>query len=432
MKKILIVLLCLFILIIASLVGCKLVSANVEVQEIKDIITTQSNREVYLTPYGYTLDNPNVILNPYGISPLTAIILFETKENLPVTITIKGKDANSTYKNTFESEKKHYIPVYGLYPNTTNYITLECGNKTKTITIETSPLPMELSSLPSVTNDTNKLTFITSNDYPYALDNNNEVRWYLTKKYSDKINYLENGHLLLGSDTLNSSENPNGLLEIDLLGKIHKQYTLNTGYLGSYAETTTSLFVLSNNLLEIDKQTGTILESITLKEQYNKVFYEETNNTINLSNQQNTLTINLDTKKQIKHTNSDLISESSVLLPLYNTNKNYKLTEAVKSNLTKATKQSDKNIFLIGYINPDSTYNSYNIKMTKTIDNFQITGNFKKNDEVYLILDKFLDKKVYDIDYKNTIINKQGLSGKYSIYISINDTIYKTNKYIKF
>ena len=67
---------------------------------------------------------------------------------------------------------------------------------------------MELSSLPSVTNDTNKLTFITSNDYPYALDNNNEVRWYLTKKYSDKINYLENGHLLLGSDTLNSSENP--------------------------------------------------------------------------------------------------------------------------------------------------------------------------------------------------------------------------------
>ena len=31
------------------------------------------------------------------------------------------------------------------------------------------------------------LYFITSNKYTYAIDNNNDVRWYLTKKYSKKI-----------------------------------------------------------------------------------------------------------------------------------------------------------------------------------------------------------------------------------------------------
>ena len=58
------------------------------------------------------------------------------------------------------------------------------------------------------------------------------------------------------------------------------------------------------------------------------------------------------------------------------------------------------------------------------------TGKFKKDDEVYLILDKFLDKRIYDIKSNTTIINQYGLEGKYSIYLKINNTIYKTNTYI--
>ena len=96
------------------------------------------------------------------------------------------------------------------------------------------------------------------------------------------------------------------------------------------------------------------------------------------------------------------------------------------------SKQSNKSIFLIGYKKPDKTYSSYNIKINKTKDNLQIIGDFNENDEVYLILDKFLDKRIYDVNSKYTTINKKGLSGKYSIYIKINNTIYKTNNYIKF
>lgn len=432
MKKILIVSSFILVLIAISTVGYNIVSANVTVDEVQDILTAQLKKEAYITPYGYTLDNPNVILNPYGISPLTAIILFETEEELPVTITVEGKDENSTYINTFESTKKHYLPIYGLYSNTINYVHVKCGNITKTIEITTEPLPIELLITETINNNTNQLTFITTDNYPYALDSNNEVRWYLTKNYSKKIDYLDNGNLLLSTDNLTPNNIYDGFIEIDLLGKIYKQYTLDTGYQGTYDETPTSIFILSTKLLEIDKQTGTILNSITLDEQYNKVFYDKNLNTINLANKTNTLSINLKNKEQTLTTTAKLNNEQQNILPLYTTNQNYQLTKGIKFNLAQETKESNQNIFLVGYIKPDKNYHSYNIDITKTIDNLQITGNFNENDDVYLILDKFLDKKVYDIDNKYTTINKIGLSGKYSIYLKINKTIYKTDNYIEF
>ena len=397
MKKILIISSFILVLIAISTVGYSLVSANVTVEEVKDLIVSQTNKEKYLTPYGYTLDNPNVILDPYGISPLTALILFETEEELPIKITVEGKEQNSTYTNTFEKSKRHYIPVYGLYPNTKNKVSIECGKQTKTITLQTSPLPKELLIANQINNDTNKLTFITSEQYPYALDNNNEVRWYLTKKYSGKINYLENNHLLLSDEKITYTNDYYGLVEIDLLGKIYKQYTLDTPYLGTYEETDTTIIIDSTKKIEIDKQTGDI-----------------SNN-----------------KSKIKKT-TPLLNQNQTLLPLYLNNKNYQIIPSQKYNLTKETKQSTKNIFLVGYIEPNTTYNNYNIEIIKTTDNLQISGNFTNEDEVYLILDKFLDKRVYDINSNYTIINKKGLSGKYSIYISINNTIYKTNNYIIF
>lgn len=395
MKKILIISSFILIIISISTIGYSIVSANETVFELEDLLSYQENKETYLTPYGYTIENPNIILNPYGISPLTALILFETEEEQSTKITILGKDENSTYTNTFESNTRHYIPVYGLYPNTTNNIILECGEIKKELTIETEPLPIELLVIETIDNNTNDLTFITTDNYPYAVDNNNEIRWYLTKEYSSKIEYLNNYHLLLSDNTIEKS---NSLVEIDLLGKIYKQYNLDKPYQGDYEETDTSLIIKTTNLIELDKQTGDILN---IEEKSIEVF------------------------SKIKNT-------YQAIQPLYNTNEQYNIIKSIKYDLTTETKQSNKSIFLIGYIEPDKTYNSYNIKINKTIDNLQIIGDFTEDDDVYLILDKFLDKRIYDINSKYTTINKKGLSGKYSIYIKINNTIYKTNNYIKF
>ena len=432
MKKFLVVASFFMTLISASMIGYKIVSANEKVDEIKDVIVEQSEKEAYLTPYGYTIENPNIILNPYGDSPLTAMILFETEEEEPVTSVIEGKDQNSTYTNTFKSTTKHYIPVYGLYPNTENKIEIKCGNITKTITITTDPLPNDL--IPkSIENNSNNLYFITSDTYPYALDNNNEVRWYLTKNYTKKISRLQNGHFLLSTDTLISNQKYSGLVEIDLLGKIYKQYDLNNGYYGSYTETDNSLLILSDSLLEIDKQTGTILNTFSLKEKYDEVIYSLETNTVTLLNDTKKQDINLKTKDETsEYNNQSLNNEQELLSPLYNTEENYKLTQGIKFTTNEKTEESNQTIFLINYKKIDNNYKKHNITITKNSDTLEINGNFTKEEAIYLILDKFLDKKVYDITSNQTIINKEGLSGKYSIYIKINHTIYKTNTYINF
>ena len=172
---------------------------------------------------------------------------------------------------------------------------------------------------------------------------------------------------------------------------------MDTPYQGTYKETSTSLVIETIPSIEIDKQTGIIINSTNNKNKTIEVFYKNKNQ-----------------------------------LPLYTDKTNYKITPSIKYNLTKETKRSNKNIFLVGYIEPNETYQKYNIEIIKTKDNLQLIGDFTKDDEVYLILDKFLDKRVYDINDNHAIINKNNLSGKYSIYISINNTIYKTNNYIKY
>ena len=122
-------------------------------------------------------------------------------------------------------------------------------NKTKEITIETNPLPIELLSVED--NNSNNLTFITTDNYPYAIDNNNDIRWYLNKKFYGEITYLENNHFLLGDESLIPNTNSNTLLELDLLGKVYKQYLLDTPYLGYYKETKNTIII--NNEIEIER-----------------------------------------------------------------------------------------------------------------------------------------------------------------------------------
>ena len=51
------------------------------IEEKKDLLLTQYESELdFLSDTDYTFEEPNVIVNPYGISPLTALIIFETKD----------------------------------------------------------------------------------------------------------------------------------------------------------------------------------------------------------------------------------------------------------------------------------------------------------------------------------------------------------------
>ncbi len=47
---------------------------------------------------GYSWEEPMVIQNPYQVSPLTAVIIFDTKEECAVRFTVKGKTEAARYQ----------------------------------------------------------------------------------------------------------------------------------------------------------------------------------------------------------------------------------------------------------------------------------------------------------------------------------------------
>ena len=301
-----------------------------ELTEKVSMVDSEYEIEKKFKVNGYTLDNPNIILNPYGNSPLTALILFETEQELDVKVTITGKDKLTTYTHTFSKAKEHYLPIYGLYADSNNKIIIECGNNKKEIYIQTEKLPENMILPTSIKANKSKLTndlyFYTpsSSGYTVAYDVNGEVRWYLTNYALWKIDRLQNGHLLVSTERLiNNPYYMTGLYEIDLLGKIYTEFSLEGGYHHDYYEMENgNLLVASDDfnnedgtvedyIVELDRTTGKIIKTFDLKkvlnmedgqsENYtsydwfhnNSVWYDKKTDSITLSGRHQDAVINI-------------------------------------------------------------------------------------------------------------------------------------------
>lgn len=297
----------------------------------ESMIESQKELEAEFIAEGYTIDEPNVIVNPYGNSPLTALIMFETEDSVSVKITIEGKDEHTTFTNTFAESKEHYLPVYGLYAGTTNEVIVEIDDETKTIEIETEELPDDIAIPESVYADKteldNELYFFTpsSSGYTCAYDVNGDIRWYFTNYALWKIDRLKNGHLLVSTERpINSPYYMTGLYEMDLLGKIYTEFSLEGGYHHDYYEMEDgNLLVASDDfdseagtvedyIVELDRNTGEIVKAFDLKEilnmedgksenwtaydwfHNNSVWYDEKTNSITLSGRHQDAVINID------------------------------------------------------------------------------------------------------------------------------------------
>ena len=300
------------------------------------LVTKQNEIENTIKTNGYTIDNPKVLLDPYDASPLTALILFETEEEVSPKITIEGKDKLTTIETEFAKNTKHYLPIYGLYADYNNKVdisyTLSDGKKiTKQVEIQTDKLPDDFVLPTSVKKDSSKLTndlyFFTpsSKGYTCAYDVNGDVRWYLSNNAVWDNTRLKNGHMMVSTERLvNSPYYMTGLYEIDLLGHIYNEYSLKGGYHHDYFELPNgNLLVASDDfnnesgtvedyIVELDRTTGNIIKTWDLKDilnmedgksenwssydwfHNNSVWYDEATNSITLSGRHQDAVINID------------------------------------------------------------------------------------------------------------------------------------------
>ena len=331
-KKLLIVLLVVIILaVILFFVFSSMSNNHDEVEQTISLVENQEELEKEFKSDGYTIDNPNIIVNPYEISPLTALVIFETESEVAPVVTIIGKDENTTFTHEFDANTVHYLPIYGLYAGRDNEIIIEYGDVEKRITITTEELPEDFILPTSVEADKesleNDLYFFSpsSGGYTSAYDVNGDVRWYLTINALWEINRLSNGHLMVSTERLvNSPYYMTGMYEMDLLGKIYKEISLEGGYHHDYFEMPNgNLLVASDDfnsgsgtvedvIVEVDINTGDIVKSWDLKDVLNRedgksenwveydwfhnnsVWYDEATNSITLSGRHQDAVINID------------------------------------------------------------------------------------------------------------------------------------------
>lgn len=321
------------LIIIACALSIFIYESIENVQPVKtseDILVHQENLEKeFKTTEDNTIDNPKIVVNPYEISPLTALIMFETKDLTAPTVKVMGKDENTTYEKTFMPNKKHILPIYGLYPDKNNEVIITLNGKDYTFHIQTEPLPDDFVLPTDVTANKeeldNELYFVTpsSSGYTAAYDVNEDVRWYLTENMIWDVQRLQNGNIMLSSNRLiNPPYYTTGLVEMDLLGKIYYEYVLPGGYHHDVFELENgNLLVASDDfesgtvedyVVEIERDTGNIVKTIDLKEilptdhggnqmatdydwfHNNAVWYDRETNSITLSGRHKDAVVNID------------------------------------------------------------------------------------------------------------------------------------------
>lgn len=233
---------------------------------------------------GYTLENPFVVVNPYGTSPLTAVVIFSTEDETTGTITVKGKTEKDDVTGTIPAARDHIVPIYGLYDGATTQVVIELSDgssNTIDVTTEDSKLlstigEIETEMLDESAYDYSCLTFAMScTGSVYALDSSGDIRWYYAAGGALGMHQLSNGHLMLPTQyTLKTSYYKSGLQEIDLTGKVYREYAIPGGMHHDFQELSNgNLLVASDSqdltkvedhVVEIDAKTGEVVWELNM------------------------------------------------------------------------------------------------------------------------------------------------------------------------
>ena len=233
---------------------------------------------------GYPLEEALIVVNPYGTSPLSAVAIFSTEESCGGTVTVKGKSSENDVTGTFEAEKDHIVPIYGLYNNDTTEVVINLEDGTSaTFEIATEDINVDYGTIQTkMKTETNydyeNLTFICSTmGSLYAVDAAGDIRFYTTMGGSLGVHQLENGHLLMpASYVLKTSYYKEGMIETDLLGKIYREFMVPGGQHHDFVELpdgnlliasdSPDLSTVEDYVVELDRQTGEVVWELDMKD----------------------------------------------------------------------------------------------------------------------------------------------------------------------
>lgn len=271
------------------------ISANVSYEKPLALIsqTKDAFYEKILHSEQCTIRNPYVRLNPYGLTPLCALVLFYSKKELAVRFCVHGDSESEEITGEFSKTQYHRVPVLGLYAGRENVVDLELLDdngavvRKNTIKITTKPLPKVLQDIVKVKKkdavSAYSLFFVMGGGevMPFAFDQAGNVRYYLNrypKGYG--IFLMSKGHIIFPEKDILAPgyENPHSaqIHDMDLLGRVFRTYHLGEGAHHDACEMEEGgnmLFASSSlrgqcedRVLELDRRTGKAVSKLDTDE----------------------------------------------------------------------------------------------------------------------------------------------------------------------
>ena len=250
----------------------------------------------------YTFEEPEVIMDPYQISPLTGVAVFQTDEEYRVRVTVKGKTKEADITGVTVKAKGHRVPIIGLYPKTENSVKLELLDdndqtiKEMELKVQTDGLPEEMDDMVSVEKSSGEsahgLTIISGQGvyYPFAYDVNGDIRWYLNHRTSTYgVFQLSNGNYIMqdnyGYVSSVTKSFPAVLYEMDYLGRAVQMYLVPHGTHHEIIEkepdgnllilTSTLQDHVDDKIIELDRKSGEIVNSLEMTELFGNDYTED-------------------------------------------------------------------------------------------------------------------------------------------------------------
>lgn len=235
-----------------------------------DVLEWQHFREQQLLAEGAvsTYTDPFVMIDPYAMNPLSAIVLFKADQAATYTITVDAPNDYAKLVTRVDREAGIVaLPIIGLYPQTANTVIINNGQDEVILTITTDRLPRDFQDVQRIASSPERMQpgftlFVACFDHSYTalIDQDGAVRGYFSNTsmaHGTSVITLSNGHLLSTGDELKQVPyHMTSLWEFDWLGKIYSEIEIPNGIHHDVSELDDgTLLVVSNNANMF--QTGT-------------------------------------------------------------------------------------------------------------------------------------------------------------------------------
>lgn len=247
--------------------------------------------ELQLRSDKYKFNNMLVVTDPFGVAPLTALALFTTIMDYRVRVTVVGDSEDTGFVFEYPAEKRHRIPILGLYPGRDTEVVIELLDENgescdcRRFLVNTKPLPEHVPEHFKIEKGSGNTRFsdtlIAGNGDlpPLVFDKEGKLRYYLEEKQGDSgIFPLSKGRFLFMEPGISvpSAGAPNSvqMYDMDYLGRVGRTYLVRDGVCAAIEKETSgdSLLVTANasgeqeggRVLEIDRETGEIVQKIEM------------------------------------------------------------------------------------------------------------------------------------------------------------------------